>query len=95
MYIHLGHLTLEIEKDIIGIFDMDITTVQKSTRDFLRKCEESREVVCVSPELPKTFVVCEKKGVKKTYISPIAAATLEKRLGRKYDLNRRKANGGL
>ncbi len=82
MYIHLGSVTSIVQKDIVGIFDMDITTVQKTTRDYLSRCEKSGEILCVSNELPKTFVVCERKGVKKTYISPAAAGTLEKRLGR-------------
>ncbi len=83
MYIHLGNDTLARVKDIVGIFDMDVTTVKKSTRDFLRRGEALHEIINVSNELPKTFVLCERKGVKKIYISPIAAGTLEKRLGRK------------
>lgn len=82
MYIHLGSVTSIVQKDIVGIFDMDITTVQKSTRDYLNRCEKNSEIFCVSAELPKTFVICERKGAKTTYISPLAAGTLEKRLGR-------------
>lgn len=83
MYIHLGHVTLTALKDIVGIFDMDTATVQKATRNFLRQGEINHEIINVSNELPKTFVVCERKGVKKTYISPVAVGTLEKRLNRK------------
>lgn len=72
------------DKDIVGIFDMDITTVQKSTRDFLTTCEQNKKIISVSNELPKTFIVCKNKNIDKTYISPIAAGTLEKRLAKEY-----------
>lgn len=84
MYIHLGYLTMARDKDIVGIFDMDITTVQKSTRDFLTTCEQNKKIISVSNELPKTFIVCKNKNIDKTYISPIAAGTLEKRLAKEY-----------
>jgi hypothetical protein len=38
----------------------------------------------VSNELPKTFIICKGKHIDKTYISPIAAGTLEKRLAKEY-----------
>lgn len=84
MYIHIGYLTMARDKDIVGIFDMDITTIQKSTRDFLRSCEQNKKIVSVSEELPKTFIICKSKNIDKTYISPIAAGTIEKRLAKEY-----------
>ena len=35
MYLHLGQDTVVKKKDIIGIFDMDTTTVSKISRDYL------------------------------------------------------------
>ncbi len=81
MYLHLGQSTVITTKDIIGIFDMDNTTVMKSTRDYLTKAEKSGEVVNVSYELPKSFIVCtdKKNKSKKVYISQISPSTLLKR----------------
>ena len=80
MYLHLGQSTVITTKDLIGIFDMDNTTVMKSTRDYLTKAEKSGEVVNVSYELPKSFVVCtEKNKSKKVYITQISPSTLLKR----------------
>lgn len=81
MYLHLGQSTVVTTKSIIGIFDMDNTTVMKSTRDYLTKSEKEGEVVNVSYELPKSFVVCTDKNSKnkKVYISQISPATLVKR----------------
>ncbi len=80
MYLHLGQSTVITTKDLIGIFDMDVTTVMKSSRDYLSKAEKNGEVVNVSYELPKSFVVCsDSNNSKKVYISQIAPSTLLKR----------------
>ncbi len=80
MYLHLGQSTVITTKDLIGIFDMDVTTVMKSSRDYLSKAEKNGEVVNVSYELPKSFIVCsDGNNSKKVYISQIAPSTLLKR----------------
>ena len=80
MYLHLGHSTVITTKDLIGIFDMDVTTVMKSSRDYLSRAEKNGEVVNVSYELPKSFVVCsDGNNSKKVYITQIAPSTLLKR----------------
>ena len=80
MYLHLGQSTVITTKDLIGIFDMDVTTVMKSSRDYLSKAEKSGQVVNVSYELPKSFVVCsDGNNSKKVYITQIAPSTLLKR----------------
>ncbi len=80
MYLHLGQSTVITTKDLIGIFDMDTTTVMKSSRDYLNKAEKAGQVVNVSYELPKSFVVCsEGNNSKKVYITQIAPSTLLKR----------------
>lgn len=79
MYIHLGQETVVRKKDIIGIFDMDNTTVSAKTRLFLKKAEQKGQVVNVSTELPKSFVICSDKNGQKVYITQISSATLLKR----------------
>ena len=80
MYLHLGQSTVITTKDLIGIFDMDVTTVMKSSRDYLSRAEKNGDVVNVSYELPKSFVVCsEGNNSKKVYITQIAPSTLLKR----------------
>ena len=80
MYIHLGHHTVINQNEIIGIFDLDATTVSKKTRDYLSKAEKNKRVVSVSYDLPKSFVVCsnDKDGFT-VYLSPVSASTLHKR----------------
>ena len=83
MFLHIGNGKSVKKKDIIGIFDIESTTVSKLSRDFLNKAEKKKSVINVSYELPKSFVVCCKKGKKeqKVYISQISSSTLLKRSG--------------
>lgn len=79
MYLHLGQDTVVKKKDIIGIFDMDTTTVSKISRDYLNLAEKQKKTVNVSFELPKSFVVVKENGEQKIYISQLSSQTLEKR----------------
>ncbi len=79
MYLHLGKGTVVPKKDIVGIFDLDITSQSHLTRAYLRGSEQRGEVVNASEDLPKSFVVCC-DGEKNTVIlSQMACATLLKR----------------
>lgn len=76
MYIHLGNEIVVKEDEIIGIFDLDTTTVSKHSRKYLEIAEKEKRVINVSYELPKSFVVTTDK---KVYISQISTTTLQKR----------------
>ena len=79
IYLHLGQDTVVKTADILGIFDMDTSTVSKPTRDFLKKEKKSGNVINVSFELPKSFVVCNENKILKVYISQISPTTLQRR----------------
>ena len=82
MYLHLGQDVVVRHADVIGVFDMDNTTVSPHTRDFLHQAEMRGDVTYVSMELPKSFTVCAPKrerGNHQIYISQIAPSTLRKR----------------
>lgn len=81
MYIHLGGNYVVKENEIIGIFDLDTSTVSKHTRNFLNKKEKEKKVIYTSYELPKSFVLAGNKKQEKIYISQISSLTLEKRSG--------------
>ena len=90
MYLHIGQDTVVSLKEVVGIFDMDNTTVSKHSRQFLTAAQKAGRVVTVSPELPKSFVVCVDKNQKETvYISQISAATLRGRALIKTDKRKR------
>ncbi|MBQ4155147.1 MAG: DUF370 domain-containing protein [Clostridia bacterium] len=83
MYLHLGQETVVKTEDIIGIFDLDTSTVAKSTRDFLSVSEKEKQVINVTDDLPKTFVLVKGKKQKncRVYISQLSSSTLQKRNG--------------
>ncbi|MCL2486831.1 MAG: DUF370 domain-containing protein [Oscillospiraceae bacterium] len=78
MYLHLGQDTAVRGDEIIGIFDLDNTTVSPHTRAFLRGREQAGQVVAITDDLPKSFVLCG-KGEYRVYLSQVSAATLKKR----------------
>ncbi len=82
MYLHLGQDTVIRQADVIGIFDLESTTVRAKTREYLRKAEQEKNVVNVSYDLPASFVVCSprEKRENTVYITPISAQTLRKRV---------------
>jgi hypothetical protein len=79
MYLFLGQDTIVRTCEIIGIFDLDNTSVSRDTRGYLAAAEKNGRVLAVSDELPKSFVACEEDGKKSDYISQVAPATLLKR----------------
>ncbi|MEE1244935.1 MAG: DUF370 domain-containing protein [Acutalibacteraceae bacterium] len=81
MYLHLGGEYVVKEEEVIGIFDLDTSTVSKHTRNFLNKKEKEKKVINVSFELPKSFILVGDKQNEKIYISQISSATLNKRSG--------------
>lgn len=79
MYLHLGKGTVVPKKDLIGIFDLDITSQSHLTRRFLRQAEQAGRVVNAAEDIPKSFVVCCESGTNTVILSQMAAATLLKR----------------
>lgn len=81
MYLNIGQDTVLKENDILGIFDLDNTTVSKSTREYVNTSSKNGEIVTVSmEELPKSFIVTTKNHKKKIYISPLNTSTIFKRI---------------
>lgn len=80
MFLHLGGDTVVPLREVVGIFDMDFTTVGRSTRGFLADAEKGGRVVNVTGDLPRSFVVCaDGQGNETVYICQLAPATLRRR----------------
>jgi hypothetical protein len=79
MYLHLGQNVVVLSETIIGIFDLDNTTGSHLTRVFLNGAEKAGQIVNISDDLPKSFIVCCQNGATKVYLSQLSAATLLKR----------------
>ncbi len=84
MLLHIGVDTVIKTDDIIGIFDLDTSTVSKHSRNYLNKAQRDGEVITVTDDLPKSFIVCRNRDTKSgkiIYLSQISSQTLLKRCG--------------
>lgn len=80
MYLHLGKNVVVLQKDIVGVFDLDNSSHSHITRAYLTEAEKNGQVVNVNDDLPKAFVLCSQdSGPQTVYLSQLASATLLKR----------------
>ena len=79
MYISIGGDMAVRDRSIIGIFDLDNCSYGKKTREFLETAEQNGEVVPVTDELPKSFVLTAEYGFHRIYLTQFNAATIERR----------------
>ena len=80
MYLFLGGNSTVRKDDVIGIFDIEETSVSRITADFLNSEQKLGHVVYSSEDMPKAFVVCSEN----TYITNVSNSTLNKRCGLKF-----------
>lgn len=80
MYLHIGNDIIVDAKKIVGIFDMDNTTVSRLGRGFLPKAQKDGIIINATEDLPKSYVVTQHGKEKKIYISSVSSQVLSKRL---------------
>ena len=78
MYLSIGNDLSVRDSSIIGIFDLDNTSISKRTQEFLNRAEKEGQVVPCD-ELPKSFIVTVEYGFLRVYLSSLSTQTLEKR----------------
>lgn len=79
MYLHIGSSMTVRDSAIVGIFDLENTTISKHTRAFLKQAEDNSEVVAVAEDLPRAFVLTEEFGMERVYLTQLSAAAIERR----------------
>lgn len=79
MYLQAGIDTLVDIDEIIGIFDMDNTTVSRQGRNFLPHAEKKGQVVNASDDLPKSYILTEADGNSRVFISSVSSRVLSNR----------------
>ena len=80
MYLFLGGNSTVKKSEVVGIFDIEETSVSRITADFLNSEQKRGRVISVSDDMPKSFVVC----TDKSYITNVSNDTLNKRCGVKF-----------
>lgn len=81
MYLHIGNNYSVDIREVVGIFDIENTTVGKCTKKLLEYAEKNHLCVYTSYEMPKSFIITMKNGTEQLYISQLSAYTLRKRMG--------------
>lgn len=87
MYLHIGQDTVVRLDEVVGVFDMDNTTVSQPTRGFLQMAEKAGQVTTVGTDLPKSFIVCCPPGKRRQQtvtVAQMAPRTLQKRAGQEF-----------
>jgi len=79
-YLHLGKGRVVRDDEIVGIFDLDITSQSHLTRKYLSACERAGQVENAAEDIPKSFVVTEGRGKRCLILSQMNTATLLKRV---------------
>lgn len=69
IYLNAGGGKSIREKNIIGIFDMDTSTVSPITRRFLSEAEKAKRTESPSFEIPKSFILYISDGDEASEIS--------------------------
>ncbi|MBE6536640.1 MAG: DUF370 domain-containing protein [Ruminococcaceae bacterium] len=67
MYLHIGNGITVKKKSVIGIFDLDSSTVSSVTKKYINKNEKDGNIIYGDSDLPRTFVLHEEitDGTKK------------------------------
>ncbi len=79
MYLHLGQNVVIPAESVVGVFDMDNSTGALITRTFLSTAEKRGQIVNVSDDIPKSFIVSVSGKKTTVYLSQLSSATLYKR----------------
>lgn len=82
MFLHIGNSKNIRQKNIIGIFDADTATVSGVTRRFLKEAEKRGDVTSAVSEVPKSFVLYQKKKGFGVCFSQLSSVALLGRLDR-------------
>lgn len=79
MYLHIGNGKSVRKNKIIGIFDLDTSTVSKIGKDFINKMQKSGRVEYEDYDLPRSFVLVEENDGYKVRLSRISSGGLKMR----------------
>jgi hypothetical protein len=79
MYLHIGNGKNVRKKDIIGIFDLDTSTISKITKKYINKKQKKGELEYLDSDLPRSFLLVEEKEGYKIKLSRISATGLRLR----------------
>ena len=82
MYLSIGNDMAVRDRSIIGIFDLDNTTVSKRTRVLLSAMQKAGRVhdACEAGTIPKSMILTEYAGERGLWLSQYSPQTLARRM---------------
>ncbi len=79
MYLHIGKEYVINNKEVIAIFNLEYIKNTKEYKKMYEQLEKNKAIINISKNQEKTFILTEKDGVKRGYLTNIAASTIGKR----------------
>ena len=79
MYLHIGKGKSVREEEVIGIFDLDTSTISSITKKFINNMQNSGKLEYTDSDLPRSFVLTGKKKNAKIVLSRISTIGLKSR----------------
>ena len=79
-YLNVGNNRSIPVSGIVGIFDIDSTTVSRTMRDWLRLCEKEGILISVASSLPKSVVLYDDGIGRSVWFSSFNASVLKSRI---------------
>ena len=86
MYLHVGKGKTVKKNEIIGIFDLDTSTVSSVTKRFINAKEKEKKLEYYDTELPRSFILCCGKE-ERILLSRISTGGLKDRTEGIYNYN--------
>lgn len=85
MYAHIGGDFMLRTRDLIGVFNIEQTTVSNDTREYLKSAAANGCEISCTDDLPRSFIVSFNRENldEKVYITRLSTSTIEKRLNGK------------
>ena len=83
MYLHIGNGESIKTDQIIGIFDLDTSTISKTTKQYISKMQKENLVEYTDSDLPRAFVLSserKRKSKGKIKLSRISSVGLLQRI---------------
>ncbi len=80
MFLHIGNGKSIRKKSIIGIFDLDTSTVSPITKNYVNLMQKKGLLDYDDSDLPRSFVIYESDGEAKASLSRISTSGLKLRV---------------
>ena len=86
LFLHIGNDVVVRSRDVIGVFDMDNTTISSKSRAFLSETQKKNEVINICDDLPKSYILTNFEDKNSLYISSVSTQTISKRANSNKDI---------